>query len=58
MGSKPKPKVPEKSDEEKMFDSIFEFNMMAKQYKKESEKSAAAEKANIKKVKDVIYSHF
>ena len=54
MGSRtPKPVEPVISDEEKMFNSIFEFNMMSKQYKKESAKSAAAEKMHIKKVKDV-----
>jgi len=55
MGGKtPKPKEPEISDEDKMFNSVFEFNMMAKNYRKESEKSAAAEKLAIKKVKIVI----
>ena len=47
------PQKPVESDEDKMFNTMFEFKMMSKNYAKEAEKSAAAEKSYIKKVKDV-----
>jgi len=47
------PKIPEKSNSEKIFEATFEFKMMAKQYKKESVKSEQAHKHSVKKVKDV-----
>ena len=59
MGNKeapqqPRLQEPQKSDADKLFEATFEFKMMVKQYKKESEKSAQAQKNSIKKVKDVI----
>lgn len=51
---KSKPVVPEKSPSDKMFDMIFEFRMMSKSFKKESEKSQNAEKQLILRVKDSI----
>jgi len=54
MGNEqPKPQVKKETEEEKMFNTMFEFKMMSKSYAKESEKSAAAEKASVKKVKYV-----
>jgi hypothetical protein len=50
------PKAPSakpESDEDKMFNTMFEFKMMSKTYAKEAEKAAAAEKASVKKVKNV-----
>ena len=55
MGEKNgKPKQPQQSPSDKMFDNIFEFKMMAKQMNKESQKSAAQEKALLAKLKDAI----
>lgn len=54
MGSEqPKQQKPKESDEDKMFNTMFEFKMMAKSYAKESEKAAVAEKSSINKVKNV-----
>ncbi len=54
MGTKEtKPTVPQESEEDKMFNTMFEFKMMSKNYAKEAEKSASAEKSAVKKVKDV-----
>jgi hypothetical protein len=58
MGNKDdKPKEPKdtRSEEDKMFEAVFDFKMMAKQYTKESEKSAANEKAALKKVRTVCF---
>jgi charged multivesicular body protein 1 len=49
---KAKPK--EQSSSDKMFDTIFEFKMMAKQMKKESAKAEQQEKLCIQKVKQAI----
>jgi charged multivesicular body protein 1 len=54
MGQEKSKPVPEKSASDKMFDMIFEFRMMSKSFKKESDKSANAEKQMILRVKDSI----
>lgn len=54
MGNKQADTQPQQSASDKMFDSIFEFKMMAKNFKKESAKAEQAEKAAILKVKDAI----
>lgn len=55
MGNKePKPQQPVQSQEDKMFETMFEFKQMASNYRRESEKAAKNEKAYIKKVKDAI----
>lgn len=54
MGNKHSDNTPQQSDSDKMFDSIFEFRMMSKNFKKEAAKSEAAEKAEILKVKEAI----
>ena len=51
---KAKPKPPEQSPSDKMFDNIFEFKMMAKNFAKESKKAEAAHKNLLGKVKDLI----
>lgn len=56
MGNKvpEKPKVPEQSTSDKMFDMIFEFKMMAKEFDKNARK-AANEETQVKiKVKQAI----
>ncbi len=55
MGNKQeKPKQPEPSASDKMFDMIFEFKMMAKEFEKNAKKSAQEEK-NVKlKVKSAM----
>ena len=50
---KAKPKPPE-NPSDKMFDNIFEFKMMAKQFAKESKKAETAHKNLLTKVKDLI----
>ena len=50
---KAKPKPPE-NPSDKMFDTIFEFKMMAKQFSKESKKAETAHKNLLNKVKDLI----
>ena len=50
---KAKPKPPE-NPSDKMFDTIFEFKMMAKQFAKESKKAETAHKNLLTKVKDLI----
>ena len=50
---KAKPKPPE-NPSDKMFDNIFEFKMMAKQFSKESKKAETAHKNLLNKVKDLI----
>jgi charged multivesicular body protein 1 len=54
MGQEKSKPVPEKSASDKMFDMIFEFRMMSKSLKKESDKSQNAEKQLILRVKDSI----
>lgn len=55
MGNKPSgPTKPQPSASDKMFDQIFEFKMMAKNYNKEAVKAANQEKALALKVKDAI----
>lgn len=54
MGNEQKPKAPEQSSSDKMFDNIFEFKMMAKSFAKESAKSATQEKVLLNKCKDAI----
>lgn len=54
MGNKETKKVPQQSASDKMFDMIFEFKMMSKQFRKEASKSEAAERQFILKVKDAI----
>lgn len=49
-----KKKPSEPSAEDKMFDTIFDFKMMAKQFAKESKKAATQEQALLKKTKDAI----
>ena len=49
-----KQKDPEPSAEDKMFDTIFEFKMMAKSFNKESNKAATQEKALLKKTKEAM----
>ena len=51
---KAKPKPPEQSPSDKMFDNIFEFKMMAKNFAKESKKAETAHKNLLGKVKDLI----
>ena len=51
---KAKPKPPEQSASDKMFDNIFEFKMMAKNFAKESKKAETAHKNLLGKVKDLI----
>ena len=51
---KAKPKPPEQSASDKMFDNIFEFKMMAKNFAKESKKAETAHKSLLGKVKDLI----
>ena len=51
---KAKPKPPEQSPSDKMFDNIFEFKMMAKNFAKESKKAEQAHKNLLGKVKDLI----
>ena len=51
---KSKPVAPQQSASDKMFDMIFEFRMMSKSLKKESDKCNNAEKQCILKVKDSI----
>ena len=51
---KAKPKPPEQSPSDKMFDNIFEFKMMGKQMAKEAKKAETQNKNLIKKVKDCI----
>ena len=51
---KAKPKRPEESPSDKMFDNIFEFKMMAKNFAKESKKAETAHKNLLGKVKDLI----
>ena len=48
------PQPPPQSTSDKMFDNIFEFKMMAKQFAKESTKAAAQEKQLLTKVKNAI----
>ena len=50
---KAKPKPPE-NPSDKMFDTIFEFKMMAKQFSKESKKAETSHKNLLNKVKDLI----
>lgn len=54
MGNTTEKKGPEQSSEDKMFDTYFEFKMMAKSFAKESNKSANSEKQLILKVKNAI----
>ncbi len=54
MGQEKSKPIPEKSASDKMFDMIFEFKMMSKNFNKESQKSMNAEKQCILKVKDSI----
>ena len=55
MGNKQeKPKQPEQSASDKMFDMIFEFKMMAKEFDKNAKKSAIEEKNTKLKVKSAI----
>ena len=56
MGEKQskQPQPPPQSTSDKMFDNIFEFKMMAKQFAKESTKAAAQEKQLLTKVKNAI----
>ncbi len=55
MGQKEtKKQQPEQSSADKMFDMIFEFKMMSKQFQKESLKATTQEKALYLKVKDAI----
>lgn len=54
MGNKDTKQVPQQSASDKMFDMIFEFKMMSKQFLKESKKAETAERAFILKVKDAI----
>ena len=55
MGNEQKKKKdPEPSAEDKMFDTIFEFKMMAKSFNKESNKAATQEKALLKKTKEAM----
>jgi hypothetical protein len=55
MGNKePKQKAPQQSASDKMFDMIFEFKMMSKQFRKEATKAEQAEKQLVLKVKDAI----
>jgi charged multivesicular body protein 1 len=48
------PPPPEQSASDKMFDNIFEFKMMAKQFGKEAKKADANHKKLLNKVKDCI----
>ena len=50
----PKKQAPQQSASDKMFDMIFEFKMMAKNFKKQAAKTENEEKAFILKVKDSI----
>ena len=55
MGNKAdKPKPKEESASDKMFDMIFEFKMMAKEFEKNAKKSANEEKQVKLKVKTAI----
>ena len=55
MGNKqPKPKVPEESASDKMFDMIFDMKMMAKEFDKNAKKSEKEEKQVKLKVKSAI----
>jgi len=54
MGQEKSKPVPVQSPSDKMFDMIFEFRMMSKNLKKESEKSMNAQKQCLLKVKDSI----
>jgi charged multivesicular body protein 1 len=54
MGQEKSKPIPEKSASDKMFDMIFEFRMMSKSFKKESDKCNNAETHCILKVKDSI----
>ena len=51
---KAKPRPPEQSASDKIFDNIFEFKMMAKNFAKESKKAETAHKNLLNKVKDLI----
>ena len=48
------PPQPQQSASDKMFDNIFEFKMMSKQFGKEAKKSEANHKKLLNKVKDCI----
>ena len=48
------PKPPEQSPSDKMFDNIYEFKMMSKQFGKESKRAEANHKKLLNKVKDCI----
>ena len=55
MGNKqPEVPYPKENASDKMFDMIFDFKMMVKEFKKESAKAENAEKAAILKVKEAI----
>jgi charged multivesicular body protein 1 len=54
MGQEKSKPIPQQSPSDKMFDMIFEFRMMSKNLKKESDKAMNAEKQCILKVKDAI----
>lgn len=55
MGNKQEqPRQPVQSASDKMFDMIYDFKFMAKNFAKESKKAEAGERQSIMRVKDAI----